>query len=157
MLQDIEIEPETVMSLIIGKNNSGKTSVLDILNIFLKDGGFSFDDFNISTHENFKKLMDASKEDISDVLDSVKIELKIYIEYTDEDTLENISDFHQNLDPQDNFVVLLFEYGLRPDKLDELRDAFDKFIDRDDNAQKSIIDYLKKNINIYCRITTVRL
>lgn len=152
MLQDIEIEPESVMSLIIGKNNSGKTSVLDILNIFLKDGGFSFDDFNIGTHESFKKLLDASKEDISDVLDSVKIELKIYIEYTDEDTLENISDFHQNLDPQDNFVVLLFEYGLRPDKLDELRDAFDKFIDREDNAQKSIIDYLKKNINIYCRI-----
>ncbi len=153
MLQDIVIEPEPVMSLIIGKNNSGKTSVLDILNIFLKDGGFNFDDFNIGTHESFKKLLDVNEEEISDVLDSVKIELKIYIEYTDEDTLENIpDDFHHNLDPQDNFIVLAFEYGLRKDKLDELRRAFDKFMARPDNAEKTIIDYLKKNIKTYCQI-----
>lgn len=152
MLQDIEIEPETVMSLIIGKNNSGKTSVLDILNIFLKGGGFSFDDFNIGTHENFKKLMGASKEEIPNVLDSVKIELKIYIEYTDEDTLENFFGLHGNLDPQNNFFVFAFEYGLRTDKLDELREAFGKFMAKADNAQKTIIDYLKKNIKTYCRI-----
>ena len=152
MLKDIQIEPEPVMSLIIGKNNSGKTSVLDILNTFLNDGGFSFDDFNIGTHDSFKNLLDASEEEITDVLDSVKIELKIYIEYTDEDTLENVSDFHLNLDPQDNFIVLAFEYGLRTDKLDELRKAFGKFMVRADNAQKTIIDYLKKNIKTYCQI-----
>jgi len=152
MLKDIKIEPEAVMSLIIGKNNSGKTSVLDILNFFLKDGGFSFDDFNISTHENFKKLLGASKEDIPDVLDSVKIELKIYIEYTDEDTLENFFGLHGNLDPQNNFFVFAFEYGLRTDRLGELRDAFGKFMAKADNAQKTIIDYLKKNIKTYCQI-----
>lgn len=152
MLQDIEIEPESVMSLIIGKNNSGKTSVLDILNIFFKDGSFSFDDFNISTHESFKKLLGVSEEEISEVLDSVKIELKIYIEYTDEDTLENFFDLHGNLDPQNNFFVFAFEYGLRVDKLDELKEAFGKFMAKADNAQKTIIDYLKKNIKTYCQI-----
>ena len=152
MLQDIEIEPEPVMSLIIGKNNSGKTSVLDILNVFLKDGGFSFDDFNISTHGNFKKLLGASKEEIPDVLDSVKIELKIYIEYTYEDTLENFFGLHGNLDPQNNFFVFAFEYGLRTDRLGELREAFGKFMAKADNAQKTIIDYLKKNIKTYCQI-----
>jgi len=152
MLKDIKIEPEAVMSLIIGKNNSGKTSVLDILNVFLKDGGFSFDDFNISTHENFKKLLGASKEEIPNVLDSVKIELKIYIEYTDEDTLENFFGLHGNLDPQNNFFVFAFEYGLRTDRLGELREAFGKFMAKADNAQKTIIDYLKKNIKTYCQI-----
>ena len=158
MLENIEIEQERDLSLFIGKNNSGKTSVLHVFKSFLKGGGFCFDDFNTATHEKFKRLLDIGDEEATGLLDSVKIILKIYIEYDEEDSLENVSpDFHQSLDPQDNVVVLAFEYGLREDKLSDLKDAFSKFVSRQDNNQKTIIDYLKKNIDTYCRIKILSL
>jgi len=158
MLKNVDIEPERVLSLFVGKNNSGKTSVLHVFKSFLKGGGFCFDDFNIATHEKFKSLLNANDEEMASLLDSVKIRLKVYIEYNEGDSLKNLSpDFHQSLDPEDNVVVLAFEYGLREDKLDDLKNAFSKFIGRQDNNKKTIIDYLKKNIDTYCRTRILSL
>ena len=51
LLKDIEIDLEKDLSLIIGKNNCGKTSVLYVLKKFLGEhndaSGFKYEDFNI--------------------------------------------------------------------------------------------------------------
>ncbi len=56
-LKDTVIELEDEFSLIIGKNNTGKTSVLNILNKFLNSdtNKFKIDDFNL-TRTSYKGL-----------------------------------------------------------------------------------------------------
>ena len=154
LLKDMEIIPEDVLSLVIGKNNTGKTSLLDVLSKFINGGKFCFDDFNIGTHTTINVVPDKSNDEIKEILDDIKIELKIYIEYDEQDSLENMSELMLNLDPQDNVIILAFEYGLRPDKLDDLKTNYKKFIKIKGNTDKTFIDYLKKNINTYCQIKT---
>jgi len=50
LLKEFELDLEESLSLVIGKNNCGKTSLLSILNKFIvsqsTSNNFSFDDFN---------------------------------------------------------------------------------------------------------------
>ena len=50
LLKDFSIDLENNLSLIIGKNNTGKTSFLSLLEKFLKGSknSFSFEDFNLA-------------------------------------------------------------------------------------------------------------
>ncbi len=50
LLKEFSMDLENELSLVIGKNNTGKTSILSILNKFLNPSErnkFFFDDFNI--------------------------------------------------------------------------------------------------------------
>lgn len=51
MLKELDVDFEDILSLVIVKNNSGKTSFLTIFQKFLSENKpeFSFDDFNIDT------------------------------------------------------------------------------------------------------------
>jgi len=151
-LKDVEIIPEDLLSLVIGKNNSGKTSLLDVLSKFINGGKFYFDDFNIDTHTTVNAVPDKSNDEIMEILDDIKIELKIYIEYDEQDSLENMSELMLNLDPKDNVIILAFDYRLRTDKLDDLKLNFERFKKIEANAKKTFIDYLKKNINTYYQV-----
>lgn len=53
MLKEMDIDFEDVLSLVIGKNNSGKTSFLSILQKFLSESKpeFAFEDFSIETQQ----------------------------------------------------------------------------------------------------------
>ncbi len=55
LLQDFTIDLDKIMSLVIGKNNTGKTSLLSLLDRFLRgnQNNFTFHDFNIP----FKELI----------------------------------------------------------------------------------------------------
>ncbi len=152
LLKDVKIVPEEVLSLVIGKNNSGKTSLLDILRIFLKGESFCFDDFNIDSHKALSAIPDKSTDEIIALLNSITIRLKIYIEYSAQDSLENISEFMLSLDPKDNFIVLAFEYGLRVERIEDLRANFSKYKAIKGNKDKSFLEYLKKNISTYYQV-----
>jgi predicted ATP-dependent endonuclease of OLD family len=117
LLKKFSIDLETELSLIVGKNNTGKTSILTILDRFLnysEKNPFSFNDFNISFKKDLKKLIENSplSEDEFVKLPKYGIKLKIFIEYFDEDCLSNISNIMMDLDPDNNMVVLGFEYIL---------------------------------------------
>ena len=62
LLRDISIDLEEELSVIIGKNNCGKTSLLLILDKFIgssySKNTFSFDDFNISFKEELKSRIE---------------------------------------------------------------------------------------------------
>lgn len=52
ILKDFKLDIEEELSLVIGKNNSGKTSILTILDKFLNQpnkGRFVFEDFNLNS------------------------------------------------------------------------------------------------------------
>ncbi len=93
--------------------------------------------------------MDKTNDEILGFSDKIKIELKIYIEYDEHDSLERLSELMLNLNPEDNVVILSFGYELRPEKIDDLKTNFTRFQSIEGNSKKTLIDYLKKNISTY--------
>ena len=58
LLKDFSIDLEEELSLVIGKNNTGKTSILSVLDKFLNEKSkFSYDDFNIDFRTELKELI----------------------------------------------------------------------------------------------------
>jgi len=151
LLQDFTIDLEEDLSLVIGKNNTGKTSLLSLLERFLgRDKNyFTFYDFNIPFQKEIEKAVKESrtKDDFTDL----GISLKMYIEYFEDDSLENISDLILNLDPKENFLVLSFGYSLNYERCTKLKEDYLKFKTKVKN--KTILDYLIKNHKQYFKIS----
>ena len=66
LLKNTEIDLEKDLSLIIGKNNCGKTSVLSALSKFLGDQSstvsFNYDDFNIDFQKELFNCIEKQEE-----------------------------------------------------------------------------------------------
>lgn len=129
LLKNFSIDIEEELSLVIGKNNTGKTSILSALDKFLNrsdNNKFHFDDFNIDFKEELSELI------IGDILDPNNyiekgIKLKIFIEYTETCNLENLSKVMMDLDPENNRIVLGFEYILPYNNYIDLKNDWENF------------------------------
>lgn len=129
LLKQFSIDLEEIMSLVIGKNNTGKTSLLTVINSFLNGSDksrFSFDDFNIDFKNELKTLIE---EDIpqQENYKSVGIKLKLFIEYDEDDNLANLSRVMMDLDPENKFIVLGFEYHLTYESLERIKQRYAEF------------------------------
>jgi predicted ATP-dependent endonuclease of OLD family len=152
MLKNLSVDLEDTLSLVIGKNNTGKTSFLMILGKFLSGGkNFSIDDLNIDTQN---EIVDVTRNRISSKnYKEIGFSLKLHISYdADKDDTSDISELFLDLDENNHTVVILFEYLLSYEKYNRLFDDFSS------NAQKDILYFLAKNINQYfeTRIRTVK-
>lgn len=152
LLKDFSIDIENELSLIIGKNNCGKTSLLSVLDKFLNGSVsiFSFDDFNL----DYKKELKENIEEItSTITDKTGISLKIFIEYTDSDNLSNISKLMMNLDPSNNKICLLFEYILTAEELANIKKDYGIFKiseqTKPETSRKGIDYFLSNNFTKY--------
>lgn len=138
LLHDSTMDFNNNICLMLGRNNTGKTSFMVLFEKFLKKGTFDFNDFSVQLREELLSINE--KTDINDL----SIRLMLNIEYTDKDDLCHISEFILDLDPKCNNVNLLFECSLQKDKLLEGLNnkgqlSKDKFI------KKHISQYLKKS------------
>lgn len=140
LLKSFELDLEDELSLVIGKNNCGKTSLLSILDKFIGKKGttptFSFDDFNIDFQKELETIFTTQKyfdiisdfeQDENKKWDNIGISLKLFIEYSEEDSLSNISKLMMDLDPDNKTVVLLFEYILDEVNFRKVRSDFDNY------------------------------
>lgn len=149
ILKDIEIDLEDDLSLIIGKNNCGKTSILTCLNKFLEfsnNASLNFEDFNLDYQNNLVDGILGKKEWNQE---SKGIELYLCIQYNDSNNLSNISSLMLDLDPKNYTVVLKAEYTLDEDKFENMKkaieDEFKKY--RDNNSKQNENDNLIQNGN----------
>ena len=65
LLKSFSMDLEKELSLVIGKNNTGKTSILSALDKFLSQSDrnkFSFDDFNIEFKKELKSNIESDEE-----------------------------------------------------------------------------------------------
>lgn len=133
LLKNTEIDLEKELSLIIGKNNCGKTSVLTALTKFIGDqsatNNFNYNDFNIDLQ---KDLFECIEKDVEGWKERryKGIELYIFIQYDEIDNLANISSLMLDLDPDNKMVVLKVEYILDDVAILLLKDAFEKYYER---------------------------
>ena len=130
LLKNFSIDLEEELSLVIGKNNTGKTSLLTVLDKFLNDTkSFSYNDFNIDFKKDLKRIVEEETIDEEDYTPK-GIKLKIFIEYTETDNLANISRVLMDLDPDNNMVVLGFEYALSYENIKKLKSDYQEYKDR---------------------------
>ncbi len=87
MLKSLDIDLEDNLSLIIGKNNTGKTSFLSLLKKFLSNSNpeFSFEDFSIDSQKQILELEKIALD--SSTYEAPAISLKLNILKNKEATL----------------------------------------------------------------------
>lgn len=125
----LDVRPD--LSLIIGKNNSGKTSLMVLFEKFYQDSNnFSFNDFPISTRRSILNIGTETPEA------DTRIRMTIEIHYDINDDLQYISDFMLDLDPNKNFVKIMFEC-----KIDR-KNLLSALPCTDENKQRFIKKYL---------------
>lgn len=111
LLQDSVMDFDRDLCLLLGRNNTGKTSFMVLIEKFLKNGDFNFNDFSI----NLRSKLFAFDE-TTDV-NELAIQLIMTIEYNENDNLCHLSEFILDLDPACKTVNLLFECSIKKDKM----------------------------------------
>ncbi len=148
LLKYFSIDIEDDLSLIIGKNNCGKTSLLSVMDKFINSGSFSVDDFNIDFKKELKNAVEVA---IPELYKPIGITLKIFIDYDESDNLSNISKLMMDLDPGNKTIVLLFEYVLVLDKLKQLKEdhGLFKISKEGKSVPVDLYDFLKEKHSDY--------
>jgi predicted ATP-dependent endonuclease of OLD family len=128
LLENVEISFETISTVIVGRNNSGKTSLTEVFDrlIGTKVGQFKLEDFSASTRLEFlnaKRLRDdgVPSEDILAALPVISVTLTLSYDPAAPD-LGPLSDFIIDLDPECTTVVLRIDYRASLATLDALFD-----------------------------------
>lgn len=156
LLKKTSVNCEKELSLIIGKNNCGKTSLLSILNKCIGSndvGKFEYFDFSICFQKKLYQVVKgvASFEDN----EIVGIRLDIYIEYNENDNLANISKLMLDLDPNNKTIILRFDYTLNT-KIDKLKEEFEKYKKNKPHLkdEDGFTKFISKNHNKYFGFNT---
>lgn len=111
LLRDTTLDLEKDISLLIGKNNTGKTSFLVLLEYFFGSEKFQYNDFPVSIRNEINGINSDTDTD------KLSIQLVIEIEYDENDNLKDISGFMLDLDPKITTVKILFECSIEKNTL----------------------------------------
>lgn len=149
LLEDVSISFETDTTVIVGRNNTGKTSLTEIFNRFLNTTKprFKLEDFSLNTIPKFQEAYNfwkLKKED-SEILKILpSIELETVYDYKDEGTdYGSLSDFIIDFDETIYSVNILFEYRLIEGRINSL------FTSIDESEKKDFINKLRDNLSKY--------
>lgn len=149
LLKNFSIDIEKELSLVIGKNNTGKTSMLTVLDKFLNEKSkFSYDDFNIEFKKELETLVSSES---SEEFITKGIKLKIFIEYGELDDLSNVSRLLMDLDPDNNKIVLGFEYSIDLGSLKKLNADYSVFVENENSKEKNNQNYKKKELGEFLK------
>ena len=147
LLKDFSLNLKNELSLIVGKNNCGKTSILSVLEkIFNKNSSrtLTWEDINLNHRkkifENIKEVSDTPDSEIESILG---INLQIWIQYSELDSYQNIQGFMMDLNPDNNFIILEFSYIIPLQKLHALSSLILDFVD--DFSKFDL--FMKKNMS----------
>ena len=127
LLKNFELDFKDGLSLVIGKNNCGKTSALIILDKMLNSSKIMWEDINLEYQkELYKKIIgfDISEQEKVESLEAVNLQL--FIEYNDNDSYTNIQKFMMDLNPDNNTIVLEIISLIPIKKIMELKDVINK-------------------------------
>ena len=157
LLKKTTVDIEKNLSLIIGKNNCGKTSFLLCLEKFIGGNStkntFTFEDLNSDIKDLLLKVVEGTSPNDQ----RIAISLKIFIQYDDEDDLEHIGDkVIMDLDPENKYVVLAFEYGANKEDIQSLSTDFHNIRSKklaEGKPYKNLFDHLKESHGKYFSIS----
>lgn len=149
LLKNFKLDYREDISLIVGKNNSGKTSVLTIMDKLLRSGDkrFEWNDFNIIYQKEFyEKLLHYSET--NNIFGCEGIRMQIFVEYDKSDNYANLQKFMMDLDPDNNIIVIEFLYSCKKDMIKKMKEDIEtleiqSFIDFTNYMNKSSYKYFE--------------
>ena len=165
LLKDFELTLNNKLSLVIGKNNCGKTSVISVLSKLLNSSKIFWEDINLDRQkELFEYLLQAaatnntttnntttnntttptSNPTISNTWEAANLQL--FIEYNDTDTYTNIRKFIMDLNPNNNVIVIEFSVYISENNTKQLIDILNE---KDIKEFKYFSKYMSKNFNTF--------
>jgi putative ATP-dependent endonuclease of OLD family len=158
LLNEVNLSLEEKSTVIVGRNNSGKTSLTEIFRRLLGDKSptFSLHDFSISAVADFKKALSlkiagASLRDLRETIPS--IEIKIKVSYSNDlDNLSGLSDFIIDLDTECTDALLIVRYRLEDGKIPKL---FEDVTQDDADGNSTFIRLLHERIPSLYTIETL--
>jgi len=119
LLAKVELLLEERTTVIVGRNNSGKTSLAELFRrlLFAQTATFSLEDFSLSSHEDFWKAFLLQREGGED--DKIRealpiIEAKLTVTYDKNvPSLGLLSDFIVDLNPECTDALIVLRYQLK--------------------------------------------
>lgn len=147
LLSDISLTVEGETTVIVGRNNSGKTSLTELFRRLLSDRPqFALEDFSLSAHPGFWTAFELRRQKA----DEVKIrehlpgiEVGLTIQYDTAETLGPLVPFIVDLDPDCTSAAVLIRYELAAGAVDAL---FAGLADVQSLPEKEQLSALCKNI-----------
>lgn len=112
LLKDFSVDLEENLSLIVGKNNSGKTSLLQLLKTMLNGLELTYNDFNLDYREVLWPQISSIEETKEEDYNEDGISLRIFIEYGEADNLDCLGKILMDLDENIHTAVIGFDYYL---------------------------------------------
>lgn len=163
LLRDFSIDLEDDLSLIVGKNNTGKTSLLTALDRFLASSDrnkFSFDDFNLDLKGEIRTQVESALPDVEKYT-PLGVRLNLLIRYSESDSLANLSRIMTDLDPDHYFINLEFGLLLEHDSLKQLKSDYMEFqtnekekeAKRDGYKARDLFYFLQSNLIEYFKLS----
>ena len=163
ILENTPISLDKSVTLIVGRNNSGKTSLTEFFNKFFgaENYQFQFEDFSLSTYPKFKESLNCYRKYAKAVKDNKpddeifskeemyknaipQITADIFIEYDESDDLSNLSKFIMDLDPERKDTFILCEYSITyPEKF------FKSFFEYHKEYKGDIIEFMRKHFRSF--------
>lgn len=123
LLTDVQLALEDLTTVIVGRNNSGKTSLSEIMRRLLTEGtpAFQLEDFSSACYDGFCAALEAHKNnEHDDVIRALIpfIELRLTFEYDPaQPQLGPLSPFVIDLDPDCNEALAVVRYELKDGQL----------------------------------------
>ncbi len=158
LLENINCNLEDNITLIVGKNNTGKTSFFEALKLATSiDSKFVFEDFSQSSYVIFKsiynKYLESRKDGITEeykekieidlIAEIPKIKVNFEIQYNkkNNESLVELSEFITDLEDARNDATICISFEPK-----NTLKIFQSFDEREDTTIE-LIEYLHKNIN----------
>jgi len=147
LLKNIELSFNDKSTLIVGRNNSGKTSLTEIFRRFFSDSNsqkFKLEDFSISAIDKFRKaLISKLANEEENIIREIfpKIELQLTIDYAENQTDYGVlSEFIIDLEESNTEAIIDISYQLKDGKIK----AF--FYDLDDPSHPDFVNNIRERI-----------
>ncbi|PKH51817.1 ATP-dependent endonuclease [Tenacibaculum sp. Bg11-29] len=147
LLKNIDLSFNDKSTVIVGRNNSGKTSLTEIFRRFFSESNsqkFKLEDFSISAIEKFRKALtnksaDEGEDTIRDLFP--KIELQLLVDYDDNKFDYGVlSEFIIDLEEENTEAIINISYQLKDGKIK----AF--FYDLDDPKNPEFLNIIRERI-----------
>lgn len=148
LLNSVSLSLEKATTLIVGRNNSGKTSLTELIRRLLSDKNVSFrlEDFSLCVHEDFWKAFTLkqegkSDEEVRDILPAIEVSLTVTYE-KDSTDLGSLAAFIIDLNPDCLSAIISITYRLGDGKFANLFDD----LEFDPGARSAFFAAMKERI-----------
>ncbi|TEU12156.1 MAG: DUF2813 domain-containing protein [Anaerolineales bacterium] len=150
LLQEVSLSLEDRTTLIVGRNNSGKTSLTELFRRLSSDRSptFHLEDFSLSVYERFWQafLLKREGQDEDEIRKVLPIiEVKLTISYKNAPNLGRLSEFVIDLDPECAEARIVIRYQLKDGEVDALFEDIGFDQDASESRQKTIFFRIMKD------------